>query len=274
MPDVILENARIWSKDSKQLAESAVIADGRFVFVGKRSDAPRRPGAKIIDARGRVVLPGLIDSHIHMLGGGRLLSSLFLGEVKNKNEFIEKIRQHARTLPQTAWVTAWGWSVESWQNPQQPVKEWIDECTGNRPAFLQRMDFHSVLVNSAALKSAGITRHGPPDPPGGKIERHPRTGEPTGILREAAVNLVQRLLPRPTLTDQFNALKTAIDEALKHGITTVADIPFIKELPAYEKLAQDNPRVRFFLYPIARDWASAAKQINSFRGKQGFVSAK
>jgi predicted amidohydrolase YtcJ len=270
MATLIIENAQIWTDAGEHFAECAVVDDGCFTFVGAAAEAPVLSNAKRLDVGGRVVLPGLIDSHIHMLGGGMGLSTLCLADARSRRDFVERLRAYAATLGPDEWVIGWGWSTESWNEPEDPTKEWLDEACGGRPACLKRMDFHSAVVNSAALKLAGISAAGPDDPESGQIDRGP-DGEPTGMLREHAMRLVQNHLPKPTPAEQVEALRRAEAQALQHGITAVADIPFLKEMPAYEKLAATGPGLRYFVYPVTQDWRKGAEQLAAWRGQTGRV---
>jgi predicted amidohydrolase YtcJ len=272
--DLVLENARIWSDGLVGFAEFAAVRDGRFIQVGDRDEAIIGPDTRRVDARGRVVIPGIIDAHLHMLGGGEQLQRLQLRDAADRQDFIRRVRAWADGLPHDGWILGGRWSVESWATPQQPTREWVDEAAGDHPLYLSRMDGHSALVNSVALRRAGITSDGPPDPAGGVIDRDPRTGEPTGILRDRAMELVARHIPSPTLRDQVSALRQAALTALRHGITSVGDIPSIGDMPAYERLAEYGPEVRFFVYPTASDWAEAAEIVRGFQGRPGWVEVR
>ncbi len=272
-PDLVIDNARIWSDGRVGFAEFAAIRDGRFVYVGPRRDD--LIGGPRIDAGGRVVIPGLIDSHVHMLGGGEQMLKLHLRDVTDRSDFIGRVADWARMLPPGTWILGGRWSTESWSDPSQPMKHWVDEAAGEHPLYLQRMDGHSALVNSVALRLAGITAGGPPDPPGGVIDRDPETGEPTGILRDAAMSLVESLIPDPTLEDRVLSLRRAAKHALKHGITAVSDIPDVADIAAYRELARSRPPMRFFLYLTADDWpqADAARRSLGF-GYPGWVELR
>jgi predicted amidohydrolase YtcJ len=270
--DLVIDNARIWSDGLVGFAEFAAVRDGRFILVGDREEAIIGSDTRRIDAQGRVVIPGIIDSHLHMLSGGQQLLRLPLRDARDRQDFIRRVAEWANGLPPDAWILGGRWSVESWSVPQQPTKEWVDDAAGDHPLYLPRMDGHSALVNSVALRRAGITNDGPPDPAGGVIDRDPRTGEPTGILREQAMDLVARHIPAPTMRDKVTALRQAAATALQHGITAVTDLPTIDDLPAYEQLAQYDPGVRFFIYPTAGDWAEAAEIVRNFQGRPGWVA--
>lgn len=263
--DMVIENARIWSDGRAGFAHFAAVSRGRFVYVGEPQSIYIGPKTARIDAKDRVVIPGLIDSHVHMLGGGTNLSQLQLRDAKDKTEFIKRVAAWTSALPAGKWVLGGRWSVESWAAPEQPTKEWVDSVTADRPLFLSRMDGHSGLVNSAALKMAGVTRS-TPNPPGGIIDRD-AGGEPTGILRDNAMGLVTRLIPQPSIEDKVGALKKAMAHANRNGITAVSDIPGLGDLPAYEQLAKSGLTVRFSLYPTAENWDRAAETAKLFNGR-------
>lgn len=249
----------------------AAIRGGTFVYVGPKNAAYMGPKTRRIDAKGRTVLPGLIDAHTHMLGGGTSLSQLDLRPAKNKADFITRIEVYAKTLRPNQWVEGGGWSVESWPIREDPRKDWIDSKTGGRPVWLERMDGHSGLANSAALKLAGISKDGPKDPPGGRIVRDPQTGEPTGILVDTAASLVARFIPAPSKEDNLAALKRAMGEANRYGVTAVSDIPSLSDLDVYERLAKGPMSVRFALYPTVGSVASGAKRMKAFAGRSGWL---
>jgi predicted amidohydrolase YtcJ len=272
--DLVIDDARIWSDGRIGFAEFAAVRDGRFVHVGDRRDDLVGDDTEVVDAGGRIVLPGLIDSHVHMLGGGTQLMRLYLREVVDRDEFVERVAAHADRLPAGAWVLGGRWSTESWTDPSQPTREWVDGVTRSRPLYLPRMDGHSALVNTEALRIARITVDGPPDPPGGVIDRDPATGRPTGIVRDAAMELVARHIPAMTVDDQVDAMRRAADEALAYGITAVADIPSLEDLPAYARFAETDPKIRFYLYVTADDWATALPQLTSFPNAAGRVEIR
>ena len=269
--DLIVENARIFSDSLVGFAPFVAVREGRFVYVGAWREELIGPRTLRVDAGGRVVIPGLFDSHLHMLSGGLQLSRLQLRDASGKEDFVARVARWREKLEPGTWILGGRWSTESWRVPGQPTKEWVDAVTGDHPLFLSRMDGHSALANSVALRTAGITSAGPSDPEGGVIDRDPVTGEPTGILRESAMGLVSRHIPPATIQEKARALERAVDLALRHGITAVSDIPSISDLPVYERLARARPSIRFFLYPTADDWAQAAQEIRRFRGRPGWV---
>ena len=273
--DIVLINARIWSDGRTGFATSAGIRNGKFVAVGEFDPKWKGPKTSVIDAKGASVLPGLIDSHIHLLDGGMSLSELQLRDASTKEEFMGRIKEWAEKLPEGKWVLGGGWSVESWPIKQTPNKRWVDGYTGKRPLWLTRMDGHSGLANFAALKMAGITREGPPDPPGGVIERDPVTNEPTGILKENAMDLVTKLIPPASKVEKLQALKTAIQHCHSMGITSVSDIPGLGDLSIYEAYAASNQAsMRTFLYPSGAMGSTFVARAKKFKGLPDVVEVK
>ena len=272
--DLVIENARIWSGERVGFAEFAAVRDGRFIAVGKRDSRLIGPKTTHIDARGAVVIPGLIDSHIHVLSGGQSLSRLDLRVTKSREEFIKAIGDWSAKLGPGDWVLGRGWSVESWPSQESPRKEWIDGVTVGHPAKLTRMDGHSCLVNSEALKRAHITKEGPKDPPGGAIDRDAQ-GEPTGILRDNAMGMVDNIRTLMNVKLKIEAIRAAVAHANENGITAVSDIPEINDLPAYSEMAKNPVRsMRFFLYPHADNWQFAASQASKFPKVTDWIEIK
>ncbi len=271
--DLAVVNARVWTgvdgrdvDGSDQPAGLAVVGD-RIVVVG--DDAAVRawigPDTKVIDANSRRVIPGITDSHLHLIGGGLQLGRLHLREVADREEFIRAVAGDARSKRKGEWVLGGRFSVESWADPSQPRKEWIDPVTADVPVFLTRMDGHQALVNSAALKLAGIDRLGPADPEGGQIVRDPDTGEPTGILKESGMDLVRKHIPQPSADEKYDALKRAMRHANAHGITSVHDMSQLGDLDVYQRaVADDALTLRIHCYVDVTDWRGYAERIRQY----------
>lgn len=260
--DLVIVNARIWTgHDTRSPGHerTAVAVDGnRIALVGMDSDAGAYigPQTRIIDAGGRRVIPGMTDSHTHIIGGGLQLARLNLRDVKNRDEFIRAVQteaDHCRSKNQ--WVLGGRWSTESWPDREQPNKSWIDPVTGDTPVFLNRMDGHQALVNSAALRLAGIDVNGPSDPVGGEIERDPKTGEPTGILKESAMDLVEQFIPPPSTEERVEALQRAMKHANSFGITSIHDMSELGDLEAFRIVhSQGEQTVRIVSYLSVSNW--------------------
>lgn len=247
--DLVIENAVIWSDGRTGFAQFAAVVDGEFVYVGDRDESYIGSKTERIDAKGRVVIPGLIDSHVHMLSGGASLNQIHLRDAKDKADFIAKLKKWADDHPEQQWITGGRWSVESWDDKTEPTRFWLDEAVPDRPVFLSRMDGHSAVANSKAIGMAGLTKN-TKDPDGGRIVRDPNTGEPMGILRETAKGLVSRLIPGKSRSERASDLKQAMKYANSLGITSVSAITGTGSFAVYYQVAEtDGFTVRFGMYP-------------------------
>ena len=195
-PDLIIVNALVHTMDPSQpTAEAVAIYRNRIAAVGSSKDIKRLagPATRVIDARRRLALPGFNDAHTHFLSGGFQLSSVDLRDANTTQEFADRIRRFAQQIPSGRWITGGDWDHERWPEAKLPTKELIDSFTSNTPVFVNRLDGHMALANSLALKLAGVTRE-TRDPPGGIIVRDPKTGEPTGVLKDAGQSFVWRVV--------------------------------------------------------------------------------
>ena len=261
-----ITNARVWTGNPDQpQARTILISGERIVRVGDDTllDKVPKGSVTIIDAGGRRVIPGLVDCHTHIISGGLALKKLQLRDAGSKEDFIRRVKEYAAERKPDEWVVGRGWSVESWANPVEPTKKWIDAATGERPALLTRMDGHQALANSKALAMAGITKD-TPDPTGGVIVRDPKTGEPTGILKDAASGLVGRLIPEPSNMQKLTALQDAKALFNRHGVTMIHDMSspgdgevFIaaRTLPT---LAPVKEQLRIYSFCQTSKWSSNA----------------
>lgn len=253
--ELIIRNAQVWTADPQRpAAEVVVIADGRIAAVGGEELTAAHPGAQVLDAGGRRVIPGMADCHTHIVSGGLGLQRLLLRDAASRAEFIEKIRAYAARLGPEDWIVGRGWTVESWTPAESPTRQWIDAACGGRPAFLARMDGHQVLVNTAALERAGIGAD-TPDPPGGIIERD-AAGAATGILKDAAIELVARKMPPPSTQQRQAALRAAMALFNQLGVTMVHDMSEPSDEPIFDALAQAGAlTVRIHAFCQTGEWA-------------------
>ncbi|MFH1418634.1 MAG: amidohydrolase [Planctomycetota bacterium] len=267
--DLIVTNAKVWTADADRAAVTAfVVRDGRFVYVGDDDGVRRYEGSatRVVDAGGARVVPGMIDSHLHLISGGLNLDRLNLRNVPDRQAFIAAIAARAEALQPGEWILGGRWSTESWPDATQPTKEWVDSVTLRNPILLDRMDGHGALANAVALKIAGIDRDGPPDPPGGRIMRNPETNEPTGILKESAIELVERHVPESSSAEKMRALKAAMREANRYGVTTVHTMsPWsdVATLDAARASGELTLRVRPFI--IEDDWREYIDRAKGYR---------
>ncbi|UCC32588.1 MAG: amidohydrolase [Phycisphaerales bacterium] len=272
--DLVIVNARIWTgvgptADSGAPAEPTALAVVGDKLVAVGDDAAIRAWIKertqVIDAGGRRVIPGITDSHTHIVSGGFQLARLNLRDVGSRREFVQAVAAEAKANKKGQWVLGGRWSVESWDKPETPNKSWLDPVTRDIPVLLRRMDGHSALANSAALRLAGIDASGPPDPKGGEIQRDPNTGEPTGILKESAMELVGRLIPDPTPDENYEALRRAMKHANSLGVTSIHNMSSRAELEAFRRAEREGTlTVRITAYLSVSDWASNIDKIPGY----------
>jgi len=213
-------NAKVWTGDEAHpWAEALAVRGERIVAVGSREQIEKLGSAKrVIDAGGRLLTPGFIDAHLHFISGGFGLSSVQLRDAKTPEEFAARMGDFARRVPAGTWITGGDWDHELWGG-ELPRRDWIDEVTADHPVFVSRLDGHMALANGAALRAAGVTK-ATEEVAGGSIVRDGQ-GEPTGILKDNAMDLVFSVIPEaaPELEDQ------ALDAAMRHvneqGVTSV-----------------------------------------------------
>jgi len=204
-------------------AEAVAVAGERIVYVGEARGAERLRGGStwVIDLGGAMVLPGFQDSHIHLVSGGVELGQCNLNGLASREGVFAAIREYAAQHPEETWIQGGGWDLPLFP-AAEPKKEDLDLLVPDRPAYLSAADGHSAWVDSRALAIAGITG-ATPDPPGGRIERDPRTGEPSGTLREAAGDLVSSHIPEATAEDYVRGLEAALRMANRFGITSIIE---------------------------------------------------
>lgn len=252
MADLALLGGSVWTGDSGQpWAEAVAVRGERIVAVGTSKDIRRLVGrdSRVIDLGGALVVPGFIDSHTHFLDGGFALLSIRLREAKSRNEFVARIQDKAAELAKGEWILNGDWDQQQFDPPELPRREWIDAVTPENPVCVNRHDGHMVLANSLALMMAGVTA-GTPSPAGGEILKDPRTGEPTGILKDAAMELVTRHIPDPTFGAKLKAAGAALCLAAENGVTSTHDMAYgTGNLAVYRDLLDSGKLTcRIFLY--------------------------
>jgi len=227
-------NARVWTGDSaRPWAEAFAVRGERIATVGSSAAVRKVAGtARVIDAAGRMVVPGFIDSHVHFIDGGFGLSSVQLRDAKTPAEFIARIKAFAATVPPGAWITGGNWDHEQWGG-ELPRHDWIDSVTPNNPVWINRLDGHMSLANAAALRAARITRASR-EVAGGTIVRDAR-GEPTGVLKDNATDLVNAVMPNPPAELEDRALDTAMAYVAAQGVTSVVHMGTWRDLAIFER---------------------------------------
>lgn len=222
--DLIITNARVFTADTAgTVAEAVAITGNLITLVGKRAEVEALKGDKtrVIDAAGATVSPGMNDAHVHFLQGSLALDQVDLLDAEQYPQVQEKIRAFAAAHPDRPWVRGFGWLYGAFPGGM-PNRYQLDSLVSDRPAVMECYDFHTRWVNSKALELAGITRQ-TPDPPGGVIVRDPKTGEPTGALKETATALVDKVIPQLTTEEKLAAIRLGFAEAHRFGVTSVTD---------------------------------------------------
>jgi predicted amidohydrolase YtcJ len=242
MVDLVLVNSSVWTGNPRRPWAEAVAVRGEKIFrVGTMAEIRRLAGegTNVVNVQGGLVLPGFIDSHTHFLAGGFTLSSIRLREARSREDFTARIAARARGLAEGKWIVNGEWDHEQFRPSELPRKDWIDAVTPANPVCVNRFDGHMVLANSLALKLAGITRE-TPVPPGGEIVKIPATGEPTGILKDAAMDLVFAKIPEPSFEQKLRAAEASLGEAAANGVTSVHEMADASSFEVFEDLARRN----------------------------------
>jgi predicted amidohydrolase YtcJ len=253
--DLIIVNATVHTMDTNQpTAEAVAVLGNRIAAVGSTSDIRQLAGKKtrIVDAGKRLVLPGFNDAHVHFLMGGFQLANVDLRDANSPQEFAERIHKFAEKLPQGQWIVGGEWDHERWPGAPLPTKELIDAATTNHPVFVSRLDGHMALANSLALKMAGVTRE-TKDVNAGFIVRDAK-GEPTGLLKDAALSFVEKIIPDNTFEEKMVAARAATDLAAKLGVTSVQDMSTGADVAVYQALL-DRGELKTRIYgmtPLSR----------------------
>jgi predicted amidohydrolase YtcJ len=251
--DLIIRNAKVWTVDKDHpTAQAVAVLGDRIVAVGSNADVEAWHGAhtRTVDASGKLLLPGFNDSHVHFVDGGLSLDSVQLNDATSATEFARRIGEQARKTPKGEWVTSGDWDETKWTPPAMPTRELIDPLTPNTPVFLSRYDGHMALANSVTLRLAGITAK-TPDPPGGVIVRDAE-GNPTGALKDAAMDYVYKIAPPLSHDKRLRAIKRALAHAASLGVTSVQHMnPEYADVAVYaELLERGELTARIYAAPL------------------------
>ncbi len=219
-------------------AEAVAIKGDRFLFIGANAEAKKlaRPQTKTIDLHGETVLPGLTDSHYHILGVGERLTHLNLEGTSSRSAFLQKVKERVAQTEKGKWVTGRGWIETFWRPPTFPTRQELDEVAPNNPLFLERADGHGSVANSAALKLAGIDKE-TANPFGGEIVRDKKTGEATGMLLDNAMELVGKKIPPATPEENEKAFLLGAQRSLSLGLCEIQNAgSYLPEVEMMRKL--------------------------------------
>jgi hypothetical protein len=223
------------------------------------------PGTRVVELRGRLVVPGFNDAHVHFLDGGFGLLSVDLRPARDEADFARRLGEHAKTLPKGTWILQGNWDHQAWPSKAEPTRQLIDAVTPDHPVFVSRLDGHMALANSLALRLAGVGRE-TAAPAGGEIVRA-ASGEPTGLLKDNAQDLVGRVIPEPSREMNLRAARAALHEAARVGVTTIQDNSSVDALPTYLALrASGELTARMYVWRHASSALEPLKQAGMRTG--------
>ncbi|MCZ2389854.1 MAG: amidohydrolase [Acidobacteria bacterium] len=258
--DLVIKNANIRTMDDKRsVVRSMAVLNGRIIALGSDDEIKPLVGAKtrVIDAGGKTVIPGFNDAHLHFTPGGEQLSLVDLRSSRSPQEFAQRIKDYAAKLKEGEWITGGRWDHENWTPANLPTKELIDSVVAKNPVFVNRLDGHMGVANSLALKLAGITKD-TKDVAGGVIVRD-ANGEPTGVLKDAAMGLVARVIPPSSFAQRLAAAEAATNYAASLGVTSAQDMQAGRNLAVYEELLrQGKLKTRLYAGADLADWKERA----------------
>ena len=259
---LMITNAAIYTVDKQHPnAEAVAVIGDRIVAVGSSAeiDLWRGPETKVIDARGKLVLPGFNDAHLHFISGGAQLDQVNLTDAASPQEFAGRIAAQVKKTLKGQWILGGRWDETKWPDSQLPTKEVVDRLTGNTPIFVERYDGHLSLANSAAMRLAGINAK-TPDVPGGVIVRD-ASGNPTGIFKDAAQELINKAIPPMSHERRMRAAHRALEHAASLGVTSVQHMnPEFADVAVYSEIAEKGElTTRIYAVPMETDWHDQAK---------------
>ena len=262
-PSLLLVNGKIWTVNPAQKeVEAVAIFGNRIVATGTTAEisALKQRDSQVIDLNGRRVLPGFNDAHVHFFSGGANLTGPQLRLSKSQEEFRATLALYAAHVPSGQWITGGNWDHENWSPAQLPTHQLIDGDTQNWPVFINRLDGHMALANSVAMKLAGIDKN-TKDVPGGVIVRDGK-GNPTGVLKDAAQSLVEKVIPPPSQEQIITAIRAAQNYANAAGVTSVQDMSAAPEIfRAYQSMLHSgNLHVRVSGHQPLSSW----QRLSSF----------
>ncbi len=261
--DTAYVNAMVWTGQGAPALSAIGIAGGRIAALGSAAvKAHVTKATRVVDLAGAFVMPGFIDCHTHFLIGSDLLTQPNLREAKSPQEFARIVAEAARSLKPGQWVQGGSWDAELWGG-ELPDRSWMDLVTPGTPVAVQRLDLHMLALNSAALKAAGIDRN-TPDVPGGVIVRD-KDGNPTGILKDAAMDLAKRAIPAPTDADREASVRKGIAHGLSKGVTQVhtTELDWMTHDALRRLRAKGETDIRFYSFLPLQDWAKVKALVDA-----------
>jgi predicted amidohydrolase YtcJ len=235
--DLVVTNGLVRTMDAKRsVVQSIAVLNGKIVAVGMNTATKPMigPKTKVLDAKGKLVLPGFNDAHVHFLEMGADLTSIDLRSAQSPVEFVQRIKAYAAKVPKGRWILGGRWNHENWTPSNLPTAALIDAVTPDHPVFIERLDGHMALANSLAMKLAHITRE-TKDLEGGVIVRD-TSGQPTGVLKDAAMDYVTKVVPESTWEQKVELAEAATNHAASLGVTSVQDMSAGTNVDVYREL--------------------------------------
>ena len=220
-----------------------------------------RSNTKLIDLKNNFLLPGFIDNHTHFIYGGTKLNNISLQNSRTQYEFINSFKEYIPNINNGLWLQGGNWDHENWGGVL-PNKSWIDSLTNNNPVLVSRVDGHMALANSKALEEANINEN-TPNPVGGVIVKDINTGIPTGILKDTAIDIVRKLIPKQSHSEQDSILKTSMNYASSQGITQIHDMATWDDLQTFRR-NKDKLTLRIKTYTWYEDWEKLIDLIDKY----------
>jgi hypothetical protein len=247
-------NARIWTGDAARPWAEAIVVNGDTIAAVGTTDQVRKlaPDITPLNGDGRLIVPGFIDTHVHFVTGGFRLASVQLRDARTRDEFVSRIKAFAATVSPGTWITGGDWDHSLWGG-ELPSRTWIDAVTPEHPVWVNRLDGHMALANSNALAAAGITRD-TRNIAGGDIVRDSR-GSPTGLLKDNAMALVNKVVPAPSAEMLDRALAAAMKYVGERGVTTIHNMGTWEDLATFARVRKANHLTTriYGVVPLA-DW--------------------
>jgi predicted amidohydrolase YtcJ len=261
-PSLAIVNAKIWTGDEAQPWAEAIAINGETIIHVGSNEAVRKmldDGTELIDAQGQMLVPGFNDAHVHFIDGGFGLSSVSLRDAKTKQEFIDRIAAFVKTVPPGTWILNGDWDHTNWGG-ELPQASWIDTVSAEHPVFVQRLDGHMGLANSAAMKIGKISA-ATTDVEGGSIIRD-KSGMPEGIFKDNAMGLIGQHISDPSDELKDRALQTAMKYVAEKGVTSVQSMGGWQDLEVYRRAAKKGLlSTRIYAIVPLNTWKKLSEEV-------------
>ena len=258
---------RVWTADTdKPWADAVAIAGEKIIAVGSREDVAKYRGddTRMVDAGDGLVVPGMCDSHIHLIDGGLRLSGVQLRDAATREEFVRRIGEFAKKQEPGTWITGGDWDHTLWGG-ELPSRDWIDAVTPNNPVWINRLDGHMALANSAAMRAAKVDDD-VKNVSGGEIVRD-KAGRPTGVFKDNAMSVVGRAEPDATMQQQFDATVAAMDYLAARGVTSVHHMGTWSQVEVFRLVERKGVhKTRIYACTPISQWERLAKEVKE-RGR-------